>query len=413
MAEGGKQKAGGVPEGWQRLPLGHLIDVKHGYAFDSGNFSEEGEKLLLTPGNFSEEGDFKSLRSGNKYYLGDVKSQFILKPGDLLTAMTEQAPGLLGSTICVPENGTYLHNQRLGLLEISDIGALNSSFLRVLMNSPEIRKSISETSSGTKVKHTSPDKIKAVSVNLPPLPEQRKIAAILSTWDDSLANLTDLLAAKRQQKRGLAEALLTGQKRLPGFEGEWEETRFSSVMQESRISAPDELGKRLTVSLHLKGVSVREERDSSEVGKTIYYRRKAGQFIYGKQNIFRGSLGLVPQELDGYLSSQDLPAFDIAPKYDPAFIFAFFARPKFYEGLEKIATGTGSKRVHPETIFKLSYPLPPLPEQQAIASILSTLDGEIASLEALRSKVQEQKRGLMDELLTGRIRVKVNVEDSV
>lgn len=178
-------------------------------------------------------------------------------------------------------------------------------------------------------------------------------------------------------------------------------------MRESRISVPDELGKRLTVSLHLKGVSVREERDSSEVGKTIYYRRKAGQFIYGKQNIFRGSLGLVPQELDGYLSSQDLPAFDIASGYDPAFIFAFFARPDFYEELEKIATGTGSKRVHPEAVYRLSYPLPPLPEQKAIASVLSTLDAEIASLEALRSKVQEQKRGLMDELLLGRVRVRV------
>ena len=251
------------------------------------------------------------------------------------------------------------------------------------------------------------DMLSKLPILLPPLPEQRKIAAILSTWDDSIATLTNLLAAKRQQKRGLAEALLTGKKRLKGFAGEREETELSHVIRESRVPAEDELGKRLTVSLHLRGVSVRDERDNSEVGKTIYYRRKAGQFIYGKQNIFRGSMGIVPDKLDGYLSSQDLPAFDVASGFSVHYLYEYFARPSFYEGLEKIATGTGSKRVHPEALYKLRIPFPPLPEQQAIASILSTLDGEIASLEALKAKVQEQKRGLMDELLTGRVRVKV------
>ena len=206
-AKGQRQKAEGVPEGWQRRPLGDLIDVKHGYAFDSSNFSEEGEKLLLTPGNFSEEGDFKQLRSGNKYYLGDVKSQFVLRSGDLLTAMTEQAPGLLGSTICVPKNGIYLHNQRLGLLKITDVCVLNDSYLRVLMNSSEVRKSISETASGTKVKHTSPDKIKEVSVNLPPLPEQQKIADGLTALDDLIRAQGERIEALRSHKRGLMQQL--------------------------------------------------------------------------------------------------------------------------------------------------------------------------------------------------------------
>lgn len=178
-------------------------------------------------------------------------------------------------------------------------------------------------------------------------------------------------------------------------------------MKESRIPAEDELGKRLTVALHLKGVSIREERDNSETGKTIYYRRKAGQFIYGKQNIFRGSLGIVPSELDGYLSSQDLPAFDISGGYDVRFVYEFFARPGFYEGLEQISTGTGSKRVHPETLYNLKIPFPSLSEQIAIASVLSTLDSEISALSSLKASLLVQKRGLMDLLLTGRVRVQV------
>ncbi|MDN8740450.1 restriction endonuclease subunit S, partial [Staphylococcus aureus] len=73
-------------------------------------------------------------------------------------------------------------------------------------------------------------------------------------------------------------------------------------------------------------------------------------FIYGKQNIFRGSIGIVPDELDGYLSSQDLPAFDVADSYNVNFLYDYFARPEFYIELESLAVGTGSKRVHPETI---------------------------------------------------------------
>lgn len=257
------------------------------------------------------------------------------------------------------------------------------------------------------IAHLGSTRFAELELPFPPLPEQVKIASILSQWDDSLSILSRLLEAKRQQKRGLAEQLLTGKRRLKGFEGEWEETELFRVMKESRIPAEDELGKRLTVSLHLKGVSVREERDNSETGKTIYYRRKAGQFIYGKQNIFRGSIGVVPATLDGYLSSQDLPAFDISGDYDVDFVFELFARPSFYESLEQIATGTGSKRVHPETLYKLKIPFPTLPEQQAIASVLSTLDAEISALALLKDKIPEQKRGLMDVLLTGRVRVQV------
>ena len=188
--------------------------------------------------------------------------------------------------------------------------------------------------------------------------------------------------------------------RFKQFEGsdEWKLVALREVLTESRIPAEDELGKRLTVSLHLRGVSVREDRENAETGKTRYFRRRAGQFIYGKQNIFRGSIGIVPDELDGYLSSQDLPAFDVADSYNVNFLYDYFARPEFYIELESLAVGTGSKRVHPETIYTLKVPFPSLAEQTHIAAALSSLDNLITAhtdkLEALR----QHKRGLMQGL---------------
>lgn len=391
---------GRVPEGWEWKKLSDLGSCLGGLTYSPDDVVESDGLLVLRSSNV--QNGLLSFED-NVYVRKDIRVKHLTQEKDILVCVRNGSKNLIGKNAVITRDAIGMAHGAFMML----FRATNPDFVYQLFQTSWYEEQV-KANLGATINSINSKDFLSYTFLVPPLPEQRKIAAILSTWDDSLATLTDLIAAKRQQKRGLAEALLTGQKRLPGFEGEWEETRFSSVMQESRISAPDELGKRLTVSLHLKGVSVREERDSSEAGKTIYYRRKTGQFIYGKQNIFRGSLGLVPQELDGYLSSQDLPAFDIAPEYDPAFVFAFFARPKFYEELEKIATGTGSKRVHPEAIYRLSYPLPPLPEQQAIASILSTLDAEIASLEALGAKVQEQKRGLMDELLTGRVRVKVD-----
>ena len=84
---------------------------------DGEFFSDAGEYILMTPGNFREEGGFRK-KDPEKYYIGsDIKEEFILNPGDLVIAMTEQAPGLVGTALFTPSTGTYLLNQRLGLLK--------------------------------------------------------------------------------------------------------------------------------------------------------------------------------------------------------------------------------------------------------------------------------------------------------
>ena len=110
---------------WRRSRLGDLLTIKHGYAFKSEYFSASGPFVLLTPGNFCESGGFRSKGDQEKYYTGDVPSEYILKRRDLLIAMTEQAPGLLGSSILVPEDDLYLHNQRLGLVNDLDESKLS------------------------------------------------------------------------------------------------------------------------------------------------------------------------------------------------------------------------------------------------------------------------------------------------
>ena len=161
-----------IDKGWEKCALGAHIKIKHGYAFKSQFFTKEGDFVLLTPGNFWEEGGYKDRGEKQPYYTGEIPDDYILSKNDLLVAMTEQAPGLLGSAIIISEDNRFLHNQRLGLVTY-DEDKLDLHFLYFLFNSPRIRDLIQIRSTGTKVKHTSPTKMEEIEVFLPPIELQK------------------------------------------------------------------------------------------------------------------------------------------------------------------------------------------------------------------------------------------------
>src|SRR5215510_10360126 len=117
---------------WPAVRFSDLFHVKHGYAFKSRYFDSEGPYMLLTPGNFHEEGGYRDQGEKQKFYTGDVPDGFILDEGDLLVAMTEQGPGLLGSSAWVPASNRFLHNQRLGRIVDLDDRRLDKRFLYYL-----------------------------------------------------------------------------------------------------------------------------------------------------------------------------------------------------------------------------------------------------------------------------------------
>jgi type I restriction modification DNA specificity domain protein len=169
---------------WKRYKLGDLLRVKHGWAFKGEFFSETGIQSILTPGNFYESGGFKANTSKDRFYIGEYPKEYLCSKGDLIVAMTEQAAGLLGSTAIVPEDNRYLHNQRIGLISCNEY--LNKDFAYYLFMTQTVRQQISRSASGTKVKHTSPEKIYEVQVYIPKIQTQRNITKILTTLDQKI-----------------------------------------------------------------------------------------------------------------------------------------------------------------------------------------------------------------------------------
>ena len=165
--------------------LGALVNVKHGFPFKSEFFEESGDLVVLTPGNFFEEGGFKRNAEKDKCYSAEFPEDYLLKKGEILIAMTEQAEGLLGSMATVPKSNRFLHNQRLGLVT-SKCSETNIRYIYHLSKTPWIRKQIRLSSSGSKVKHTSPDRISEVKVKILPPDQQIKSASLLDTIDEKI-----------------------------------------------------------------------------------------------------------------------------------------------------------------------------------------------------------------------------------
>ena len=173
---------------WTEITLGEAFRIKHGFAFQSAYFVDDGPYVVLTPGNFDERGGFRLRPEKDRAYLGEIPESYVLEEGDLIVAMTEQGPGLLGSSAIVPESNRYLHNQRLGLIEGLDESVLNRLFLYHLFNTRGVRTQISSSASGTKVRHTSPARIYRVRASVPDPGYQERIASILSAYETLIEN---------------------------------------------------------------------------------------------------------------------------------------------------------------------------------------------------------------------------------
>ncbi|ANV88874.1 restriction endonuclease subunit S [Picosynechococcus sp. PCC 7117] len=175
---------------WKKIQLKELIDIKHGYAFKGEFFSEvPSNNLLLTPGNFYIGGGFKDDKF--KYYVGNIPNEYILSEGDVIVTMTDlsKAGDTLGYSAKIPKSDKlFLHNQRLGLIEIiSD--KVDKDFIYWLLRTRNYQKTIVNSCSGSTVKHTSPTKIRDYNFLCPPLEEQKAIAAVLSCLDAKIENL--------------------------------------------------------------------------------------------------------------------------------------------------------------------------------------------------------------------------------
>jgi type I restriction enzyme S subunit len=205
---------------WQVRKLGEFISIKHGWAFKGEHFSDSGKYILLTPGNAYENGGLKLRPGKEKFYVGEFPPEYLMKAGDMLVVMTDliQAAPILGGAIVVPEDDRFLHNQRLGLVELLPGAAIDKGFLYYLLNSPNYRAQVRGSATGATVRHTAPKRICEASVLVPDtVVEQRQVAQVLSAYDDLIATNQRRIALLEDTARRLYREWFV-HLRFPGHE---------------------------------------------------------------------------------------------------------------------------------------------------------------------------------------------------
>ena len=172
----------------KKYKLGELIEVTRGASLNGNYYAVSGKYIRLTCGNFDYRNNcFKENTSkDNLYYTGDFRAEFLLDKGDLITPLTEQAIGLLGSTAWIPESGKYIQSQDIAKITCKE-ELLDKKFAFYLFSSNMVKQQLSAAAQQTKIRHTSPDKIKDCIVWLPSLAEQKQIGQLLSYIDHKIA----------------------------------------------------------------------------------------------------------------------------------------------------------------------------------------------------------------------------------
>ena len=168
----------------KKYKLGEILDVTRGASLSGKFYAAEGEYVRLTCGNFDYQNNcFKENKAkDNLYYIGDFKPDFLMKEGDIITPLTEQAIGLLGSTAIIPESGKYIQSQDVAKIVCKE-HLLDKDFAFYLISSNLVKQQLSAAAQQTKIRHTSPDKIKDCIVWIPELEEQKRIGKLLRTID--------------------------------------------------------------------------------------------------------------------------------------------------------------------------------------------------------------------------------------
>jgi type I restriction enzyme S subunit len=260
------------------------------------------------------------------------------------------------------------------------------------------------------------DDFAEIPFRFPPLCEQRKIADILGTWDEALDKLDALIAAKDRRKQALMQQLLTGERRLPGFIKKWSFARLDQVFEPLIRKAPASVERTLSITAGVGFVDQREKFNRVIAGANLanYVLLKRGEFSYnkGNSNVYaQGCIYRLEEYAEGAVPNVWISFRLRSDEYDSTFYKYFFLAGGHSHQLHRMINygvrNNGLLNLTAENFFTIKVPVPEPREQQRLGSLFDQLATDLRLLRQQRVALDQQKRGLMQLLLTGKKRVRV------
>ena len=393
-------------EGWQRKSLGSLFEVQLGKMLNKAAKEKAPQYPYLTNVNV-RWGAFDVSQLNTMFFSDTEKRKFELRRGDILIC----EGGEIGRCAVWESPVAPCYYQK-ALHRLRPRGPILPRYFQVYMEHISGTKILTDFSSRTSIAHLTREKLIELPVLLPPLPEQRNIAEILRTWDEAIEKLEALRGANFRRRTWLRTDLFAGKRRLPGFSGEWNETRLSDVLTEHRLQSTG-VEEVFSVSVHKGLVNQIEHLGRSFAAKETghYNRVLPGDIVYTKSPTGDFPLGIIKQSkiAQEVIVSPLYGVFTPVTRELGVILDAYFESPVTVRNYLHPLVQKGAKNTIAITNSRflegsLLLPLDPS-EQKAIAAVVEAQQEELGWLEAEIDALTRQKRGLMQKLLTGEWRV--------
>ncbi len=408
-----KTKLGWIPEEWEVIPFKDIVDEKIKWSLTGGPFGSD-----LKSEHYTDSG----IRIIQLQNMGDG---FFIEKGLVYTSV-DKADELLGCNIypneiilskmgdpvaracIIPRNREHRYLMSSdGIRVVPDRLRYDKYFVKEYINYSIFRNiAISHSTGSTRLRIGLKD-LKKLPFPLFPLPEQQKIADILSTWDRGIQQLQALVEQLRLRKKGLMQQLLTGKKRLAGFRGAWEIVKggtlfenYSNKKHDGSLEVLSATQDKGVIPRNQTGIDIKYDKASLKNYKKV----EVGDYVISLRS-FQG--GIEYSYYEGLVS----PAYTVLKEKMPiakVFYKEYMKTQDFINRLNSIIYGIrDGKQISYKEFSSLKFWYPPLEEQRAIAAVLTQADQEIQHYETYLSSLQAQKKGLMQQLLTGQRRVQL------
>lgn len=399
-------EVGVIPEDWDDAPLGQICRLVNGRGFKPHEWSREGFPIIRIQ-NLNGSDDFN-------YFSGTFDPKILVEHNQLLFAWSGSRGTSFGPHVW--RGQTAVLNYHTWKVVTAEKKIDSDFFFHALRN---LTKSIEDAAHGASaLVHTQKREMENYLIPIPrELPEQRAIAAALADADGLIAALEGMIAKKRDLKQAAMQHLLTGKTRLPGFSGEWEVKRLGEVFEigSSKRVFQSEWKTQGVPFFRAREIVLLADNEAIEnqlfVSRDLYEAHKANSGVPEVGDMLVtgvGTLGhvfVVESDQEFYFKDGNIIWFKIRGKMSAGFLRQLFLTEEI---MRQIKDSAGGSTVGTYTISgakKTVIPFPSLAEQAAIAEVLSDMDADLAALEARAAKARAVKQGMMQELLTGRVRL--------
>ena len=404
-----RTEVGVIPENWEARSLRSTLAESPSYGINAPAVPFDGS--LPTYIRITDIGSDGRFRPTPRVSVnGAHATSFFLKPGDLVFARTGASVGK-----------SYLYDRRDGPLVFAgflirltpDPRRLRPAFIAYYVQTRRYWRWIANNSARSGQPGINSREYGSLPIPVPPVAEQQAIAAVLSDVDELLGSLEALIAKKRDIKQAAMQELLTGRTRLPGFGGEWEVVELNAFVRirDRKISPVEVRGDTPCVELeHIgQGDGRLTSHGRAERTSSIKHRFEPRDVLFGRLRPYLRKWWYADRA--GVCSTEIWPLVVDQGRAESGFVYALVQTGRFLDAAEA-SYGTHMPRADWNIVSGVEFPLPPLPEQQAIATVLSDMDAEIAALEHRLDKTHAIKQGMMQQLLTGTIRLPIPNDDT-